>query len=340
MPRTRNALFATLLAVAATACSAAGVSTVRVRRPVSVAPSPSPAPAFEHPLTGVVFTGQQDWRSRPALAIKVENLPSARPQSGLDAADVVYEELAEGGITRFIAVFQSHGAEKVGPVRSARRVDPDVLAQFGGLFAYAGGVPPVIDAVRATPGITDVSFNRETAAYWRAPDRKAPHNLYTSTNSLWRGRRATPPVPLFAFAEPLGPPGQGASSATFSFSPSETMRYAYDPTARTYARFNGVSPHLLESGVQIAPVNVVFQIVSVGASSTVDVNGQNSPESRVLGDGEALVLSGGQVHRGRWVRSSIGAPTQFLDAAGNPIPLERGQTWVELIPAGRAIAVV
>src|SRR5438445_1471791 len=140
-------------------------------------PSTSPPPPV-CPLTGVNPKGSVP--NRPALAMKVENLPSARPQTGLSWADIVYEEPVEGSITRFIVVYQCQDASRVEPVRSARLTDPDILVQFGKpLFAYAGGVPKVVTAVREA-GLIDVNFNtpRAAADYHRDPNRSAPHDLY------------------------------------------------------------------------------------------------------------------------------------------------------------------
>ena len=162
---------------------------------------PTPAPPPVCPLSGVRSQVPQ----RPALAVKVENLPAARPQTGLSWADIVYEEPVEAGITRFIAIYQCRDASRIEPVRSARFTDIDVLKQFGTpLFGYAGGVPQVIRAVRSA-GITDINFTtaRASKAYRRDPNRSAPHNLYTSTNELYAAAKGLfqpeAPKPLFTF---------------------------------------------------------------------------------------------------------------------------------------------
>src|SRR5438034_5514922 len=149
----------------------------------TTAPS-SPAPPPVCPLSGVRVDAV---RPRPALAVKIENLPAARPQTGLSWADLVYEEPVEAGITRFIAVYQCQDASRIEPVRSARFTDIDVLKEFGKpLFGYAGGVGQVINAVRAA-GFIDVNYTtaRAAKAYHRDPNRQPPHNLYTSTKALY-----------------------------------------------------------------------------------------------------------------------------------------------------------
>jgi hypothetical protein len=117
------------------------------------------------------------------------------------------------------------------------------------------------------------------------------------------------------------------------------MKYAFDPASGTYKRFHGETPHTLADGPQVSPVNVIFQTVQVVPGTVRDVNGQLSPESRVIGEGEAVLLRGGRALRGRWTRPSLDAPTNFVDVAGNPLLLARGQTWVELIPQGRSIVL-
>lgn len=338
-----------VVALIAAACGTGGRDARRVRSADTVpTPTPTPVPAYVHPLTGVTFTGSQPWQGRPPLSVKVENSPASRPQSGLAAADLVYEELAEGGITRFIAVFQSGEADKIGPVRSARLVDPDVLEPLGGLFAYAGGVPPVIGAVRRSPTLTDVGVDRAPGAYWRQAGRQAPHNLYTSTGALWGGRQGAEPRPMFTFGEApaapadapgASPSGEAGSAVNFSFAPQERMRYAYDPSAGVYRRFHGDVPHTLEDGSQVSAVNVVFQVVTVGASSIVDVNGQTSPDPKVTGEGDAVLLRGGRAYRGRWRRGAGAEPTVFQDSSGAPLLFAPGRTWIELLPAGRPLEI-
>src|ERR1035438_10429084 len=124
---------------------------------------------------------------RAALAVKVENLPQARPQWGLEAADIVFEEPVEGGITRFIAVYQCHVVSRIEPVRSGRLVDVGILAPLGRiLFAYSGAIQPVVNAIDSgTSLLQDVGANRAPGAYYRDPTRVAPHNLATSTAALW-----------------------------------------------------------------------------------------------------------------------------------------------------------
>src|SRR5437588_293483 len=154
------------LAVLATACGTArGFELKRVQRAnVKVLPGSS---GFLNPLTGVVSYAPQPWQQRRPLVIKVGNSANERPQSGLDRADVIYEELVEGGVTRFFSVFLTNQSPRVGPVRSVRTVDPLLAEPLGALFAYSGGVPPVVEALRATSSVTDVGANSANESAYR-----------------------------------------------------------------------------------------------------------------------------------------------------------------------------
>src|SRR5919106_2632479 len=147
------------------------------------------------PLTGLEPSRGRGVPERPALAVKIENISISRPQAGLQAADIVYEQPVEGGITRFVAIFQCGNAERVGPVRSVRESDPAILVQFGSpLFGYAGGVGAVERAVRDA-GIQDLNYKVAIEAYTRDPSREPPHDLYTTTRALYRSGRGSSQVP-------------------------------------------------------------------------------------------------------------------------------------------------
>lgn len=323
------ALVLVLLALATACGTAGGVDVVRVQRDdVEVKPTPSPVPVYTHPITGVAYQGPQDWQQRRTLVAKIENSLQARPQSGLDRADLIYEELVEGGITRFVVVFHTRGADRIGPIRSARHVDPDIVTPLSPLFAYSGAVPPVIQALRAVPQITDVGVDRVPGAYYRDRGRSSPHNLYSSTEALRRGRDGgDPPPPLFSFLPSDADPtagGEPAGSVTFAFARnSERVRWSYDPGEGLYLRSHGNTPHTVEGGDQIGVRNVLVQRLS-------------SP-TQVLGEGEALLFRDGRVFSGRWIRGSVGEPTHFVDASGQPLLLAPGSTWVELLPSGQPV---
>ena len=190
---------------------------------------------------------------RPAVTVKIDNDAAAPPQSGLDQADVVYEEVVEGGITRYLAIFQSQDADPVGPVRSVRETDADIVRPIGGLFAYSGGIPPFVSLIDSA-GITDVGADDDGGAYYRSNERNAPDNLYTSTTVL-RQRTpagAGPPPPLFDYVgthETFSEPGEKAvSQVTVTMSGATVATWSYDATAKQWDRSTNGHPQTGRSG--------------------------------------------------------------------------------------------
>jgi hypothetical protein len=295
------------------------------------------------PLTGVALTDQARL-ARPALVVKIENAPVSRPQSGLDVADVVYEEIVEGGITRFLAVFHSTDADPVGPVRSVRPSDPDIIAPFGGLFAYSGGIPVFIDALRRTPGITDVGVDLldegPDKPYGRRAGRNPPNNLYTSTAKLYARTPATGTRPPGRFADFL-PEGQpftaaGATPATTLTATIgiTTVVFNYHEASKTYRRTG-----LVEGSGVVAPTNVIVQFTAYQETDETDLTNATVEKAVTVGSGDALILSGGMAVRGRWSRSSATGYTTWTDANGAPLKLAPGRTWVELARNGAAATI-
>jgi hypothetical protein len=285
------------------------------------------------PLTGAQ---KKHVPNRPVLAIKVENIPEARPQAGIDKADVVYEEQVEGGITRFIVLFQCGDSSRVGPVRSARLTDPLVLTQYGHpIFGYAGGVPRVVAAVRSA-GLKDENFDIAVSAYVRDPNRPEPHNLYTSTKALYKAAHETggEPKPVFTYDTSLPARSKRAAFAHLNFSGYSDVFWRWSAKRQAWLRFHGTSPHTLENGAQVSAKNVVVQVVRYDYSTGIsDVIGSPSPEAITVGFGKAYVFRNGRVIVGKWVRSSPSAITQFETKGGTVIPLTPGNTWVELYPS-------
>jgi hypothetical protein len=271
---------------------------------------------------------------RPALAIKVENLPEARPQAGLDRADVVYEEPVEGGITRFIVVYHCHDAGRVGPVRSGRTTDPKVLVQFGRpVMGYAGGQAPVVRAIDRA-GMIDMNYNIAISAYIRDDSRAAPHNLYTSTRALWKAAKAKEgaPAPVFAYDPELAGPSRKARTVHLPFSSYSDVFWKWSRTQAAWLRSHGTVPHLLEDGSQVQAVNVVVMQVQVRSGPIVDAAGNHSPEVELTGSGKAYVFRDGRMIVGRWERPTLKDVTTFVTKAGAEIALAPGITWVELLP--------
>jgi hypothetical protein len=272
---------------------------------------------------------------RPALAIKVENLPEARPQAGLDQADIVYEEPVEGGITRFIVVFQCHESRRVGPVRSGRTTDPAVLVQFGRpVMGYAGGVDSVVHAIDRA-GVIDENYLVAVDAYWRDPNRSAPHNLYTSTKALWKAGKSREGTPgaVFTYDDHIQSRSRRVGTVHLDFSSYSDVFWTWSPRAGAWLRSHGTVPHTLEDGSRVSAANVVVMRVQVHAGSIHDAAGNPSPVVNLTGSGKAYVFRNGRMIPGRWQRPSLKDLTTFVTRDGQTIALAPGVSWVELLPS-------
>src|SRR5438552_8284281 len=221
----------------------------------------SASPVTTCPLTGVQAAGGHV-PNRPVLAVKVENLPEARPQTGLDSADIVYEEPVEGGITRFIVVYQCSNAVRIEPIRSARLTDPDILDQFGTpIFGYAGGVAKVEAKVHQR-GLIDVNYEKAASAYHRDGSRSAPHNLYSSTQALYAAAHTNgaPPAPVFTYS--ARPPAGALVARTvhLPFSGSSDVYWEWSVEKKSWLRSHGTVPPTLSDVTQVQAPNVVVQV--------------------------------------------------------------------------------
>jgi hypothetical protein len=309
--------------------------------PASPGASTSPAPPPTCPLTGLQPKNGH-LPDRPVLAVKVENLPAARPQTGLSWADIIYEEPVEANITRFIAVYQCTDASRIEPVRSARFTDGDVLSQYGqAVIAYSGGVPKVQESL-SKAGLVVLSASSYPDAFSRDPNRVAPHNLYTSTKELYRlvgGKAGGAPDPVFTYTD-AKVRGKKAAGIHLPFSSDSDVYWRWSSSAKKYLRWHGSVPHTYSDGTQVGAINVVVQVVDVQMTDVHDVNGVASPEVVATGRGTAYVFRGGRMVKGTWVRESKGDVTRFLDAKGREIPLLPGNTWVELFPSNLPLSVL
>ncbi len=327
--------------------------------PRAIKTTPPPGPVY-CPLTGAETTREFDL-DRPALGIKVENSTASRPQAGLEGADIVYEELAEGGITRFLAIYHCNDADPVGPIRSARLVDPDIMLEYQpALMAFSGANAEVKKKVEETRGITGLRHGEHGDAFYRDKARKAPSNLFSTTEDLrgladLRGKPqiglqfqkpgATPPAPQPTQSKPGSPappppaPAGAGASVSFSFAGSSTSKYTFDAATGSYLRSHGDTPHVNVKGDQLRAVNVVILKVKVTAGNLRDAAGNTSPEIEVVGEGEAIVVKGGASHSGIWKRADLQSKTTITDAAGAPILMLPGSTWIHLLPQERPVTL-
>ncbi len=290
-----------------------------------------PPPPPTCPLTGELAP-HGSVPGRPALAVKIENYPDARPQAGLQAADIVYEEPVEGGITRFIAVYHCRDEGRVGPVRSARTVDPDVLAQFGvPVLAYSGGAPNVVRVIQEAD-LVPIDETSGVRAFVRDAARPAPHNLYAGTKDLYRVARseAAAPEAVFAYAEEIAGSSRRVATVHLPFSPNYSdVWWTWSRKADAWLRSHGDDAHLAEEGGPVSATNVVVQVVDM----VVGPRGGITPHLELTGSGKAYVFRDGRMILGRWERPKLGDVTRFVTKDGVEIALEPGRTWVELFPS-------
>jgi hypothetical protein len=312
----------------------------------SAAPTTT-APPPVYPLTGL--PADPALAKRPALVVKIDNADggrgnTARPQSGVNQADVVYEELVEGSVTRLAAVFQSGDADLVGPVRSARSTDIAVFSPLNRpLFSWSGANPTFADMIRQSP-LVDVGYDAHSDLYIRRNEtgHVAPHNLYSSTGQLYSlaPPDAAPPAPLFpyrAFGEPMLPSAVPVGSVNLVFgggAGSAPVDYTWAPDLNGFARNQKGTPDVDETGAQIAPQNVIVQFVNYVDTGIRDVVGTPVPEAELVGTGTCWILTNGTLVDGNWAKPSPEAIPVYTDKVGTPVKLTPGRTWVALVPIG------
>ncbi len=290
-------------------------------------------------INGLVVPANQV--HRPFAAV-VENLQAARPQSGLSQADVVYEALAEGGITRYLAVFQTQNVDMIGPVRSARTYFNDWAQELGAIYAHVGGNSDALYYIKqGLPGVSDADQMSNDPFFWRTSDRKRPHNTYTSVEKLFAlaqayGYSLDKNYQDWVFKDDAEDPSAPAKTIDIQFSMSPwAVEWNYDPTTNTYKRILAGKPDIdRNNNVQIHPKTVVVQFVRNWpvASDTLYAISMGTREG-----GQAYVFEDGKEILGTW--KVVDGKTRFYDQNGNEIAFDRGQLWLEMVPPGNRVAV-
>ena len=296
----------------------------------SPSPSPSPKPVAKDPLTGLAAVGG------PVVAVKIDNAPLARPyQKGLDRASIVYQELVEGGLTRFLAIYEvkAAGAGDVGPVRSARESDVGVLRAFDnpplGFSGANKGVLAIFRSAQRAGWLKDGSYDDDPGAYRLGAQRKDARNFFVDLTKLSRlnpGNSAKDIGWTFNAVAPVTAPGARTAKATVNFSPFSHIGLTYHPGSGTWSVTQNGTPM-----PGVSPANVVIQRVKIQKSGFRDVHGQPTPYTLTIGTGPVTVLRDGVRVDGTWSRHVYG-PTRFVGANGRDIALKPGPTWVLLTP--------
>src|SRR3954447_431467 len=307
-------------------------------------PPPPPPPPVLWPLTGLESGAVPP---HPALGVKIENSLDARPQTGLPSADLVWEEVVEGGITRFVAVYHSVLPTEIGPVRSVRPMDPAIAAPLHGIFAFSGGQPAYVGAI-ADAGLQVLSFDAGNDGFYRIGSRRAPHNVYAAPLTLVGQADAAhqaAPAPQFEIAATPDQAtavtgGTPAGQLDLTLSGVSHPRWTWSAPDAAWVRAEGSTPSVDADGTPLRATNVVVVRVDVVNTSGRAPAGNPVPETLLQGRGEALVATGGRTLPVTWVKNSPAERLVLLDAAGNPVRLAPGNTWVELVPNGSGAVTV
>ena len=274
----------------------------------------------------------------PVTAIMVENSTFARPQSGLNDAGVVFEAVAEGGITRFLTLWQDTAPDKVGPVRSVRPYYLQWLLGFDAPVAHVGGSGDALRLI-GTWNVKNLDQFYNSGAYWRTSDRYAPHNMYTSLSKLHavEAQKGFGKSNFTGWPRKADAPAQGANinARTIDFTISGydyNAHYDYDPATNTYMRSEGGAAHIDQNtGKQINPKVVVAMIMNQGQ------NGEYTTYD-TIGTGKAYVFQDGSVTAGTWTKTDNNTNFVFKDQSGAPIKLNAGRTWLTVLGGDNRVA--
>lgn len=291
-----------------------------------VPPLGQPPPNVEGvlPLTGAAGTVPQ----RPPAVVKIDNVGPARPQMGLQKADIVYEEEVEAGFTRLAAVLHSQSSY-VGPIRSGRTTDIGILALFQSpLFIYSGANIATDSLIRSQAYVQNHSYDT-TSGFWRHPDRSSPSDLYSHTSPHWQTGVGTPPRQQFHYrSEDDSVDGLDVESFRVSYR-QNTVDWLWD--GAKWNRQQGGSPHVDVDGAQLHAANVLVVETKRVDTGMVDATGQRVPEFVFVGSGNVSVFTGGKRIDGTWTRPSLDSVPTFTTSNGEPILFGVGQTWVEIV---------
>lgn len=332
-------------ATALAACGADPAPAPTVTETPTITPNkqnvPEPVVALTWPLTGVAVTEQE---SRPAIAVKVENTPAARPQYGLDKADVVWETIVEFDVSRYIAVFHSDYPTEVGPVRSVRPMDIPAIAPLNGLFVYSGGQAGILSQLRAESQIQSLDETSGQSAMWRSAARRAPHNLHADIQKfagLANDKHSAAPSEQFAFAETAKDAsavvdGTAATSIKLSMSAAAKPQWLWDSTDNVWVRSEGMTPAVAASGTPLSATNVVLITARHFDSGFDAQNNAPVPTYELEGKGDAVIATGGKTLKAQWSKKDAQSPMILVDDSGDTLKLAPGQTWVELMPEGKS----
>lgn len=340
--RTRVALLPLVSALAV--FSLIGCAPERVPTPTVSATPPyvstyiAPDPTELAPLTGVTIPAGS--LNHSSIAAKVDNHWDARPQVGLERTDMLFEELVEGGITRYVAVWQSDIPELLGPVRSIRPMDPDIVSPFGGIIAYSGGQQRFVQLMLRTPVYNAIHGQRDTKdTFYRTKDKRGPHDVIVKAKEVVAQHPdIAPPQQQFAYSldgpsSTAGKMGTPTAAINYRFSYLYYGTWNWDADGERWLRVQQDKVDRDSNGNQLSAANVVIIRVNV-------VNDGGVPKTELSGGGEAWISSGGATIHGSWSKASPTQPLRLLDDNGVTVRLAAGNTWFELLPPAGTVGFV
>ncbi|WP_181790433.1 DUF3048 domain-containing protein [Streptomyces phytophilus] len=291
--------------------------------PVSPSPSDSPAPTEEPPAP-----------EGPVLGVKLDNAAPARPHTGLEEADVVHVERVEAGISRFLAVYASGLPDVVGPVRSARETDLELLAQYDDpVLAYSGAQSKLKPYINRAP-LRPVPPEQLPGAYFRGTDRPLPHNLYLRPERVTDAAPELADMDAASLYETGEAPAGGRRTDTRTVDmPAAHFTFDWSAGSRGWEVSMDGTP-ATSGGERLAPPTVVLQETVIRKGGFGDRWGNNSPFTETVGSGGATVLRDGRAYAAEWDRPTAADRTVFTTPDGDPMPLAEGQVWVVYVPRG------
>jgi hypothetical protein len=286
------------------------------------------------PLTGLPDPSRLT-KHRAALTIKIDNTPEAMPQYGIEDADVVYEEIVEGGITRLAAIFNSQLPTQVGPVRSVRRTDREIVFPIRGIFAFSGGAEYAVRSIETAP-VKLFDESNSGGAMFRDSQRYPPHNLFANAALLMKmDKNPEAPQSLFTYSSTKDKAsGAPVSSFVVGFTNGFATSYAWNSKTTSWDRSIFGEPEVTANGARISPKNVIVMTVHyVGGVGVID------SYAELIGSGPVEVFTRGTLQRGTWSRRDLRQPTVYRSASGSVINMRPGQTWVELLDVSEHVGV-
>jgi hypothetical protein len=307
-------------------------------------PVPTPAPVAA-PLTGKLVP--PDVAARHPIAVMVDDLGPARPQSGFNAASVVWQAPAEGGIPRYMMVFQENIPSAVGPVRSSRYYYIAWAAEWRALYAHSGGSPQALRTLREK-GNGQLVYNadefRWAKSFWRVDDRYAPHNLYTDGEHLRKLAASVkakdgPMEPAWTFAPDMPVIYRPRDARIEMTYPYNQISYGYDWKTNRWMRSTSSESRQRDAadGGRVGPKNVIVMLMRFGPLN--DGSNKKRLEADVVGSGTAWIATNGTVVKGTWRKESLTGPTLFFDESGDPVTLTVGQTFVQVLRTGSEVTI-